>query len=366
MKAFREVLGSRAVKRPRFDFRGATEDADRFRKTAVAFEDLAVAAYKAQAPLIQSRAYLVPALAIHSVEARHAAWIRRLAGEVPAADAFDEPRSKREHAGDRRRHQLRRAAPAAAASRSSRGERSAGARRPARRRRAGRCPATRAGGAPPLAAARPRRCSSPRGRSPSAAILAVAAAARARGARPAARAVGRRGERPTRGCRRRPRRRSRSARRSRSRAIATRRRGPRCAATSSPARGPSRSARAVGALRARTPEATTNIVLPLARRRPLESRVRLPALPNGTTGLGPALRARRVRDGPHAADRRPRRRRLTLLRDGRAVLRVPVGVGAAGRADAARRVRRPQPAHALSRARSTGRSRSAPARARRR
>jgi hypothetical protein len=94
VKAFREVLGSRAVKRPRFDFRGATEDAERFRSTAVAFEDLAVAAYKAQAPLIQSRAYLVPALAIHSVEARHAAWIRRLAGVVPAADAFDEPRSK--------------------------------------------------------------------------------------------------------------------------------------------------------------------------------------------------------------------------------------------------------------------------------
>lgn len=93
--ALRKVLGSRAVKRPRFDFRGATEDAERFRKTAVAFEDLAVAAYKAQAPEIQSRAYLVPALAIHSVEARHAAWIRRLAGITPAADAFDEPRSKR-------------------------------------------------------------------------------------------------------------------------------------------------------------------------------------------------------------------------------------------------------------------------------
>jgi rubrerythrin len=93
--ALRKVLGSRAVKRPRFDFRGATEDEERFRKTAVAFEDLAVAAYKAQAPLIERRAYLVPALAIHSVEARHAAWIRRLAGIAPAADAFDEPRSKR-------------------------------------------------------------------------------------------------------------------------------------------------------------------------------------------------------------------------------------------------------------------------------
>jgi hypothetical protein len=95
VKAFRQVLGSKAIKRPRFDFRGATEDADKFRKTAVAFEDLAVAAYKGQAPLIESRAYLVPALAIHSVEARHAAWIRRLAGITPAATAFDEPRSKR-------------------------------------------------------------------------------------------------------------------------------------------------------------------------------------------------------------------------------------------------------------------------------
>ena len=99
VKSLREVLGSKAVKRPRFDFRGATEDEDAFRQTAVAFEDLAVAAYKAQAPLIQSRAYLVPALAIHSVEARHAAWIRRLAGEIPAADAFDEPRSMRSTLG---------------------------------------------------------------------------------------------------------------------------------------------------------------------------------------------------------------------------------------------------------------------------
>jgi rubrerythrin len=94
VQALREVLGANAVRRPRFDFRGATEDADKFRRTAVAFEDLAVAAYKGQAPLIRRQAYLASALAIHSVEARHAAWIRRLAGIQPAADAFDEPRSK--------------------------------------------------------------------------------------------------------------------------------------------------------------------------------------------------------------------------------------------------------------------------------
>jgi rubrerythrin len=94
VKAFRHVLGKAAVARPRFDFRGATEDSDRFRKTAVAFEDLAVAAYKAQAPRLRSKEFLMSALAIHSVEARHAAWIRRLAGILPAATAFDEPRSK--------------------------------------------------------------------------------------------------------------------------------------------------------------------------------------------------------------------------------------------------------------------------------
>ncbi len=59
----------------------------------MAFEDLATAAYKEQAPLIKSKSYLAGALAIHSVEARHAAWIRRLAGFLPAAHAFDDPLS---------------------------------------------------------------------------------------------------------------------------------------------------------------------------------------------------------------------------------------------------------------------------------
>jgi hypothetical protein len=91
VKAFRSVLGSAAIKRPHFDFGGATEGPDAFRRTAVAFEDLAVAAYKGQAPRLRSRAYLASALAIHSVEARHAAWIRRLAAQPPVAGPFDEP-----------------------------------------------------------------------------------------------------------------------------------------------------------------------------------------------------------------------------------------------------------------------------------
>jgi hypothetical protein len=89
--AFRRVLGTQAVAAPRFDFRGTTEDPAAFRKTAVAFEDLAVAAYKDQIPLLRQPAFLAAAVAIHSVEARHAAWIRRLAGVLPAERAFDEP-----------------------------------------------------------------------------------------------------------------------------------------------------------------------------------------------------------------------------------------------------------------------------------
>jgi hypothetical protein len=91
VQAFRHVLGAAAIKRPTFDFRGVTENPDAFRRTAVAFEDLAVAAYKDRAPHLQSRVFLQTALDVHSVEARHAAWIRRLAGVLPAAAAFDEP-----------------------------------------------------------------------------------------------------------------------------------------------------------------------------------------------------------------------------------------------------------------------------------
>lgn len=88
--AIKNVLGRAAVKRPAFDFHGVTEDRTKFLKTAVAFEDLATAAYKAQASRIRSPALLAAAVSIHSVEARHAAWMRFLAGVTPAAAAFDE------------------------------------------------------------------------------------------------------------------------------------------------------------------------------------------------------------------------------------------------------------------------------------
>ena len=96
VQAFRDVLGAKAVKKPSFDFQGTTEDPDAFLKTAVAFEDLAVAAYKGQAPRLKANSALAAAVAIHSVEARHAAWMRYLVGANPAKDAFDEPKSMKQ------------------------------------------------------------------------------------------------------------------------------------------------------------------------------------------------------------------------------------------------------------------------------
>jgi Ferritin-like domain len=88
--ALQNVLGRAAVKRPSFNFRGTTEDQVKFLRTAVAFEDLGAAAYKGQATRVDSPALLAAAVAIHSVEARHAAWMRYLAGFTPAGRAFDE------------------------------------------------------------------------------------------------------------------------------------------------------------------------------------------------------------------------------------------------------------------------------------
>ncbi len=92
--ALRDALGAHAVARPAFDFEGATSGGADFLRTAVAFEDLATAAYKGQLSQIRTRGYLEAAVGIHSVEARHAAWIRYLASKRPAANAFDEELSR--------------------------------------------------------------------------------------------------------------------------------------------------------------------------------------------------------------------------------------------------------------------------------
>lgn len=94
--ALQGVLGNAAVVKPRFDFQGTTENREQFGATAQILEDTGVAAYAGAAPSVQSNAVLEAALGIHSVEARHASWIRHILGTDPAPAAFDEPMSTSE------------------------------------------------------------------------------------------------------------------------------------------------------------------------------------------------------------------------------------------------------------------------------
>jgi hypothetical protein len=93
-RAIKDLLGSKAVPSPSFDYRGVTEDNSAFVKTAVGFEDLTAALLKWQAPRLDSRAIVAAVLTLHSVETRHAAWMRHIIGLRPAATAFDKPASQ--------------------------------------------------------------------------------------------------------------------------------------------------------------------------------------------------------------------------------------------------------------------------------
>ena len=86
----KSVLGSKAVAKPTFDFTAGGAFADVFRNyqtflaVSQALEDTGVRAYKGQAGNLKGNAkILTAALQIHSVEARHAAMVRRLRGETP-------------------------------------------------------------------------------------------------------------------------------------------------------------------------------------------------------------------------------------------------------------------------------------------
>jgi rubrerythrin len=96
VKTLKSVLGSSAVAKPRFNFRGTTSNQGRFQATAQALEDTGVRAYLGQAGNIDSNQLLAAAGTILTVEARHAAWIRHIRGESPAPAAFDRPASRRQ------------------------------------------------------------------------------------------------------------------------------------------------------------------------------------------------------------------------------------------------------------------------------
>jgi Ferritin-like domain len=96
VRALKGALGRAAVAKPRFNFRGTTEDPAAFAATAQVLEDTGVQAYAGQAPRVRSDAVLDAALAIHTVEARHASWIRGINGDPEAPRAFDRPLTQRQ------------------------------------------------------------------------------------------------------------------------------------------------------------------------------------------------------------------------------------------------------------------------------
>lgn len=83
-----QTLGGAARPAPGFDFGEATADQASFLAAAGDIEDLAVGAYNAQAPNLTPGAFKAAARIV-SVEARHAAWIRDVAGLNPAPEASE-------------------------------------------------------------------------------------------------------------------------------------------------------------------------------------------------------------------------------------------------------------------------------------
>jgi Ferritin-like domain len=94
----KKALGRKAVKEPKFDFKGANTNPETFMKTAQVLENTGVHAYSGQALNIKTAAYVAAALSILTVEARHASVIGLLnegaapGGKEIAPDGpFDKP-----------------------------------------------------------------------------------------------------------------------------------------------------------------------------------------------------------------------------------------------------------------------------------
>jgi Ferritin-like domain len=86
----RRLLAGAAKPAPRLTLHSAPGSLADFQRVAIGLEDTGVAFYNGQAGNL-TQASLAAAAKIMSVEARHAAWARDLAGEVPAPQATDAP-----------------------------------------------------------------------------------------------------------------------------------------------------------------------------------------------------------------------------------------------------------------------------------
>jgi rubrerythrin len=83
--------GGKPVEAPDVGFGLAFTSEAEFLELAQALEDTGVSAYNGAAPSIESIEILAAAGSIVQVEARHAALIRLMRGQLPAPDAFDKP-----------------------------------------------------------------------------------------------------------------------------------------------------------------------------------------------------------------------------------------------------------------------------------
>ena len=92
----KSALGSAAVKKPTFDFKGTTTNQKKFMATAQVLEDTGVAAYLGQVGRIKSAKILGAAGSILPIEARHAGWIRDLNGVSGAPAAFEGAKSMKQ------------------------------------------------------------------------------------------------------------------------------------------------------------------------------------------------------------------------------------------------------------------------------
>jgi hypothetical protein len=95
VNALHTLLGADARPKPSFRFGDAAQSADKFTATALTLEETASGAYIGQAANL-TRERLSDVARIVAVEARHAAWIRAIAGRNPAPRAADPAKTERQ------------------------------------------------------------------------------------------------------------------------------------------------------------------------------------------------------------------------------------------------------------------------------
>ncbi len=95
VKALKKVLGSQAIKKPKFDFHGDDAHQGKFLTASFTFENEGVHAYSGQAFNIQDPKVLAAALSIVTVEARHASVVGLIRNGseygIAPSGAFDKP-----------------------------------------------------------------------------------------------------------------------------------------------------------------------------------------------------------------------------------------------------------------------------------